>query len=136
MDFLGLDEIPSLRAIVVATVYILFCLLIGVLAKRFCYRSIFGWMVLAFLFSPLVAGVFLFVAGPTVTEWERVKADRARKEEILDHGIDFARAKISCKGCGNAVNIATREGIYSPEDEPWRIICEKCDSPIDTTDVV
>ena len=34
------------------------------------------------------------------------------------------------------VNITTREGVYSPEDEPWRVICKNCDQPIDTGDVV
>ena len=96
----------------------------------------FGWTVLAFLFTPLVALVFLFVAGSPMEAREQVEADMAKGKKAMGGGVDLPKMEMTCKACGNVVNIVTREGIYSPEDGSWRIICKNCDVPIDTEDVV
>ena len=84
-------EIVKEYPVIFWAVYITFSLLVGSHAKDPYYRSMFGWTILAFLFTPLVALVFLFVAGPPMEARERVEADLAadlerRKKKVLEDG--------------------------------------------------
>ena len=123
-------------------VYRTFCLLVGLHARYSYYRSLSGWMILAFFFTPLAALVFLFVAGPPMEAKEQVEADLAedlarRKKKLLEDGGEWFEAETTCKVCGNVVNLATREGIKPPVfGSVGESICQKCSSPIDTTDGV
>ncbi len=147
MDYI--EQFGGIRAIGICAAWVAGSLMVGLKAKNDFYRSFSGWMFLALLFSPLTALIFLFVAGLPAEEWERAKAamdrrkemanriEAARRIETQEQAMGFSKREgMTCQVCGHGVNLATREGIYSPEGEPWRIICEKCDSPIDTTDVV
>ena len=110
-------------------IYLAFCLLVGVAADRTMYRSFWCWTLLAFLFSPLAAFVFLQVAGPPLRAAKQVsKDDEAnRQQKIAD---DEHHAESNCPSCGSPVNLVTRKGIQSPEDEPWRVSCTSCDREI------
>jgi len=112
-----------------AIIYLVFCLLVGVAAGRTMYRSLWGWTLLAFLFTPWAAFVFLQVAGPPLRAAKKVsnvdEANRQRKIADVEH-----RAESNCPSCGSPINLVTRKGIQSPEDEPWRVSCTSCDQEI------
>ncbi len=139
MSEIGYDNITSTYeeySVLIWAIYLMFCYLLGSAAKGSFYRSMFGWAFLAFLFSPVVALVFLIVAGPPMEAKEQVEADLAKRKREIGGVVDGSHIEATCKACGAVVSITSREGVYSPEDEPWRVICKNCDQPIDTGDVV
>jgi hypothetical protein len=77
-------------------------------------RSVFWWTILAIVFSPVVAGVFLLVAG--------VPAETGPPEP---ESVDFD-GRATCESCGAAVDWDTHEGLHSAEGEPWRLLCDHC----------
>jgi hypothetical protein len=111
-------------------VYLFFCVLVGFAADRTMYRSFFGWTILAFFFSPLVAFIFLQVAGPPLIAANQVSKykEAIRQRDIAD---DEYRADDTCPSCGSPINFVTHQGIESPEDEPWRVFCVNCEQEID-----
>ena len=95
-------------------------------------RSSIGWFVLAFVFSPLVAYVFLLVADvPHKAILRRELEDRVKARHPGRTDIRYvAQSEMDCPNCGTAVNPSTGDGLHSPENEPWRVICEKCETEI------
>ena len=77
-------------------------------------RSAFWWAVLAVVFTPIIAGIFLLVSG--------VPAE-ARLPQPEDAEFD---GHTTCQSCGAVVDWETHEGLHSPEDEPWRLLCDNC----------
>ena len=58
---------------------------------------------------------------------DRVKARHRNSTDVrmeTEHEMD-------CQNCGAAINSYTGDGLHSPEDEPWRLICDKCKTEID-----
>ena len=139
MDYIlehGEPIVRALGSVGLLTAYLFGSFLVGLKAKNSFYRSSFAWIILSLLFTPLVAIVFLCVAGPHVDAWERVEATRAmgiemeKQRKAHRDKMELHKMKATCKGCSAVVNITTREGVYSPEDEPWRVICKNCDRPM------
>jgi hypothetical protein len=108
-----------------------FSVLVGWMAKSY-QRSSGAWFLLAVIFTPLVAFVFLLVAGvPHSAVVRKEKEERVRKQHP-DRGdvSDIARSELDCPQCGATVNPATGDGLHSPESEPWRLICDKCEAEV------
>jgi len=106
-------------------------LLVGRAARSY-QRSPIGWFVLACIFSPLVAYVFLLVADvPLKATLRQELEDRVRaRHPERDHVRVETEHEMDCPNCGAAVNSYTGDGLHSPEDEPWRLICDKCETEI------
>ena len=119
-----------MHPITVLIVYLFFCVLVGFAADRTMYRSFLGWTILAFFFSPLVAFIFLQIAGPPLSAANQFSQ---YNEAIRQRGIayDERRADNTCPSCGSPINMVTHQGIESPEDEPWRFFCTSCKQEID-----
>ena len=106
-------------------------LLIGWMAKSY-QRSSGAWFLLAVIFTPLVAFVFLLVAGvphSAVVRKEKEERVRTQHPERADVS-DIAQSELVCPQCDATVNPATRDGLHSPEDEPWRLMCNQCEAEI------
>jgi len=108
-----------------------FSVLVGWMAKSY-QRSSGAWFLLAVIFTPLVAFVFLLVAGvPHLAVVQKEKEERARTQHPERADVsDIARSELECPQCGATVNPATGDGLHSPEDEPWRLMCNQCDAEI------
>ncbi len=80
---------------IVVFIYLVFCVLLGFAADRMMYRSFWGWTLLAFLFSPLVAIIFLQVAGPPLRVVKQVRQDEEahRRRTIVDDELRADDAK-------------------------------------------
>ena len=105
--------------------------LIGWMAKSY-QRSPGAWFLLAVVFTPLVAFVFLLVAGvpySAVVRQQKEHRARSRHPEAADVR-EIALSELECPKCGATVNPATNDGLHSPEDEPWRLICSQCGAEI------
>ena len=46
----------------------------------------------------------------------------------LDHGSD---AHALCPSCGARIDCARREGVRSPPNEPWLLLCDRCEAEIE-----
>jgi hypothetical protein len=112
------------------SIYFALCLLVGLAADRTFHRSFAGWTVLALFFTPFTAVIFLVVAGSPLTAYDQVCKDRdvETKAAIADEEY---QGEYVCPLCGNSFNLVTHRGLHSPDDEPWRLICEQCDREID-----
>ena len=101
-------------------------------AARGYQRSPLGWFVLACVFSPLVAYVFLVVADvPHKATLRRELEDRVRTRHPDSTDVRVqTEHEMDCPNCGAAVNSYTGDGLHSPEGEPWRLICDKCETEI------
>ena len=105
--------------------------LVGRAAEAY-QRSSVGWFVLAFVFSPPVAYVFLLVADvPHKAVLQKELEDRvaSRHPERTDVRAETVH-EMDCPKCGAAVNTYTGDGLHSPEEEPWRLMCDKCETDI------
>jgi len=116
---------------IAALAWVPLCFLVAKAAKGH-QRSATGWFALSFVFSPLVAYIFLIVADmPHKAVSRQQKTDRVRDRHPnrtvlrveMEHEMD-------CPNCGAAVNSYTGDGLHSPEDEPWLLICDKCKTEI------
>ena len=58
------------------------------------------------------------------------KTSLARKKKRRSHQNIQPPNWMDCPNCGAAVNSYTGDGLHSPEDEPWRLICDKCETEI------
>ena len=86
------------------------------------------WFLLALLLSPLVAFVFLVLAGDpqqAMALAEKEERLRQRHPGRQDHR-EAALNEMQCPHCGAAVNPVTEDGLHSPEAEPWLLICNQC----------
>ena len=36
----------------------------------------------------------------------------------------------TCPKCDAPINPSTRAGLHSPDDEPWRLLCDECEAEI------
>jgi ribosomal protein S27E len=112
--------------------YLAVCAGIGYLAHTYG-RSKFAWFCLSFFFTPLVAFIFLLIAGiPAGAEelekqiFEEVEHDIQENEKF-----DYAESETRCPSCGASININTGKGIIVTDEEaPWDIRCESCGKSI------
>ena len=37
-----------------------------------------------------------------------------------------------CPNCGARIDWARREGVHSPPDEPWLLLCDRCEAEVRT----
>lgn len=67
----------------ILVIWIVFCLIVAILAGDVYGRSRFGYFVLAFLLSPIISGVILLIVGRSVeAEARRAVAIRAETERL------------------------------------------------------
>ena len=104
-----------MHPITVLIVYLFFCVLVGFAADRTMYRSFLGWTILAFFFSPLVAYIFLQIAGPPLSaanQFSQYK-EALRQRDIAD---DERRADDTCPSCGSPINLVKHNRMRLPEN--------------------
>lgn len=122
-------------SIEVFLLYAILCLpfsaLIGWMAKSY-QRAPFAWFLLSVAFTPVAAFVFLLVADvPHGAVVRKEKEGRARSRHPAATSVrEIALSELECPKCGAIVNPATGDGLDSPEDEPWRLICNQCGTEI------
>ena len=124
-------QLPEIVALVAAVAWFPLCLLVANTARSY-QRSAKGWFALAFVFSPVVAYIFLLVADvpqKAVIVQEKVERISNREPEHTDV-LDTANYEKSCPKCGAVVNAATGDGLHWAEKEPWRLFCKECDTEI------
>lgn len=67
----------------VLVIWIVFCLIVSILAGDVYGRSRFGYFILAFLLSPIVSGIILLIVGRSVeAEARRIVAIRNATERM------------------------------------------------------
>ena len=118
--------------VVVLLIWVLLCVLVGWTAKSY-QRSPAAWFLLAMIFSPLAGFVFLLVANVShsaVVLEEKERLVRERHPERTDVR-EIAVSETRCPQCGATVNPVTHEGLHSPDDEPWLLICNQCQAKIE-----
>ena len=128
---MGLYNLSFLTWLAIVAVWIVLCLLVGWRATSY-KRSPEAWFLLAMLFSPLAAFVFLLVANvPHAAVVRREREDRLRRAHPERADIrEAALSELFCPKCGATLNPATGDGLHSPEDEPWVLICNQCATEI------
>ena len=115
--------------ILILLFWLAFAVAVGVLASN-RGRSGFGWFVLAVLFSPLLAGLFVLVsrnlatakAEPTAATHMRCPACR----EWIQQGATV------CRFCGTAVNAEAAAAMVSAgqgAEEGYKL-CRQCQAPL------
>ncbi|MBC8873013.1 MAG: hypothetical protein H8E44_26565 [Planctomycetes bacterium] len=124
-------QIEELAIGIAVIAWIPLCFLVARAAKTY-QRSGTGWFALAFVFSPLVAYTFLLVADvPHKAVLRQQKEDRVRdRHPDRTDAREVAHYERDCPNCGAAVNTSTGDGLHSPESQPWRLLCENCDTEI------
>jgi len=126
-----MQDLNTILPAIAMILWIPLSLLVGRAAGNY-QRSSIWWFVLAFVFSPLVAYVFLLVADvPHKAVLRQELADRvkARHPDRTDVHVETEN-EMNCPNCGAAVNPYTGDGLHSPEEEPWRLICDKCETEV------
>jgi hypothetical protein len=76
--------------------------------------------------------VFLVVADiphKAVLRQEKIDQLMERHPNRVD-AHDVAQYEMDCPACGSAINASTRDGVRSPQDEPWRLLCERCGNDV------
>jgi hypothetical protein len=116
--------------LVLLAIWLLLCALVGRAASS-SHRPPATWFLLAVLLSPLAAYVLLLLAGDA--EAGRALAEREerirRRHPGLKNVREAALNEARCPRCGAEVNPVTGEGLHSPEEEPWLLICDGCQTP-------
>ena len=126
-----MEDLDLILPTICMMLWIPLCLLVARAAGTY-RRSPVGWFVLACIFSPLIAYVFLLVADvPHKAMLRQELEDRvkARRPESTDTRVETEH-EMDCTKCGAAVNSYTGDGLHSPDDEPWRLMCDKCEKEI------
>lgn len=60
------------------------------------------------------------------------KEDRLRKQYPEEKDLrSILLGETNCPQCGATVNTTTRDGLHSPEEEPWLLICDRCQTEIE-----
>jgi membrane protein implicated in regulation of membrane protease activity len=132
MGLCNLSLLTWLAIAAAAAAWFALCLLVGWLATLY-ERSAGAWFLLAMLFSPLAAFVFLLVANvPHAAVVRREREDRLRRAHPERADIrEAALGELSCPKCGATLNPATGDGLRSSDDEPWRLFCNQCGTEIE-----
>jgi hypothetical protein len=118
--------------IVPALAWILLCLVVGKIAASF-HRPPGTWILLALLFSPLVAFVFLLIAGDTeqalalAQKEEEIRRKHPERQDIREAALN----EMNCPHCGAAINPVTEDGLHSPAGKPWLLICNQCQTAVE-----
>lgn len=135
-----LDE--ALIRLVVCIFWLLLSFLVGRMATSY-KRSSVAWFLLALVFSPVIAWIFLIVADVPHSAFvlnekeERVRQHYSDESESRNTPLsemnesdlrDIALSETQCPKCGTTVNPATGEGLHSSESEPWLLICDHCET--------
>ena len=116
--------------LVLLAVWLLLCALVGRAAAA-AHRPPATWFLLAALLSPMAAYALLLLAGdPEAGRALAEREDRIRRRHPgLKNVRDAALNEARCPRCGAEVNPVTGEGLHSPEEEPWLLICDGCQTP-------
>jgi hypothetical protein len=128
-------ELDPAAVVVVLVAWMGGCFLVGRLAVG--YGREFGvWVLIALLTSPLLAFVLLQFAGDAdrARDLAAAEDDLRRRHPALRHVREAAVNETHCPTCRAAVNPITRDGLHSPDAEPWLLLCDTCGSPGLTTD--
>ncbi len=65
---------------------------------------------------------FRFLDGPRPEAQPGSSDDKRQSEDAV--------YEMACPQCGAKVNPVTRQGLHSPELEPWLLICDNCQATI------
>ena len=124
-------QAEELAITIAAIAWIPLCFLVARAARSY-QRSATGWFWLAFVFSPMVAYIFLLVADvPHKDVLQQQKEDRVIACHPDRTGLrEVARYEKDCPNCGAAVNSSTGDGLHSSEGEPWRLLYDSCETEI------
>jgi hypothetical protein len=124
-------QIAEIVGIIAAIAWIPLCVLVAYKAKA-NQRSVIAWFAFAVVLSPLVAFVVLLVTSTPKQSVSKqgVKGRPSAYTSEPTDVLDSEHYERSCPKCGAAVNAATGDGLHWPEKEPWRLICNKCDTEI------
>ena len=115
----------------VLIIYSSICLVVGYCARRMMQRSMLVWTVLGLFFTPLVAFVFLLVAGRPYDPVAEIR-EHAEAKELRGIAETERVAEHVCPSCGSPVNLSTRKGVNTVDsEEPWRISCASCSHELD-----
>lgn len=124
--------LPPLFGVFLICFWLFLCFLVGQEAQKY-KRSASAWFLLALCFSPLVTFIFLLVADVpynAILREEQEQRIRERHPERTDVR-HIAANEMSCPKCGASVNPVTRDGLRSPDNEPWLLICNQCEAKIE-----
>ena len=115
-------------AAIILIAWIPLCILVGI-AARGKLRSSFAWFLLAFLFSPFVAFIFLMIAGVSHSAAVRIEKEASFRRQHPERSDvrDMLANEMACPKCGSTVNPTTGDGLHSREDEPWVLLCDSCE---------
>ena len=85
--------------------------------------------------SIALAVAYAVLAGPFLLSrvFRSLDGPRPKTSTVPDHDSEMiaeSQYTMHCPGCGARVNPLTREGLHSPEREPWRLICDRCQETI------
>ncbi|HJZ93884.1 MAG TPA: hypothetical protein VKE40_23625 [Gemmataceae bacterium] len=113
--------------LVLLAVWLLMCAMVGRAASSF-HRPPGTWFLLAAVLSPLAAYVLLLLAGdPEAWRALAEREDRIRRRHPnLKNVREAVLNEAHCPRCGAEVNPVTGEGLHCPEEEPWLLICDGC----------
>ena len=117
---------------VAVIIYVGFSAVVAQVARSYD-RSPVVWFILSLLFSPVTSFIFLIVADvPHNAVAAKYQEDCLRKQypEEKDLG-QVALGETRCPQCGATVNTTTQDGLHSPEDEPWLLLCKRCQTAIE-----
>ena len=126
------EQYEQLVRIAAVLIWLSLSVVVGRLAVRY-QRSAAAWFVLALVFSPLAAWVFLIIADVPQSAVALAKQEERVRQHHPD-GADvreIAMSETKCPQCGATVNPTTRDGLKSPEGEPWRLICDQCEATVE-----
>lgn len=85
--------------------------------------------------SIALATGYALTVGPLVLSRVFRSLDGARPvpppaREADPDAIEESKYTMRCPGCGARINPLTREGLHSPEGEPWLLICDRCNETV------
>lgn len=128
-------ELDPAAVVVVLVVWMFGCFLVGRLAVSY-HREFGTWVLIALLTSPLIAFLLLQFAGDAeqARDLAEKEEDIRRRHPGLAHVRESAVNATHCPTCRAAVNPITRDGLHSPDAEPWLLLCDQCGGPVEPDD--
>ncbi len=92
-----------------------------------------SWFLLALVTSPPIGLLWLLIVGdPGTADTLQEKEARIRRAHPGRRDArEAALNEMACPHCEATVNPVTREGLHSAADEPWLLICDRCQNDIE-----